>query len=325
MKKYLLTLPCIFLGWMQLYAQQDAQYSQYMFNSMVINPAYAGYRETLNVSLLHRDQWTGFTGAPKTQSFIADGAFTQSKNVGLGLAIVNDKFGLLGQSSAYLNYAYRLPVGADARLSFGLAAGVAQYRIDNGGAQVEDPDDQNFNGGNENYIGPDGKFGVHFSNEKLYAGISVTNLLARAVTYESLSGTVSKQGRHFFLTAGYLVDLNENLKLKPSFLIKEDLKGPASLDLNSFLLVKESIWIGGSFRTGVNLWKNNSLNNAAINQNSVVGAVEFLVAQKFRLGYAYDYSLGGLRGSADGSHEISLGMVLNANKKSTAVLTPRYF
>lgn len=325
MKRVLLALPCLLLVVAESFAQQDAQYSQYMFNSMVINPAYAGYRETLNISLLHRDQWTGFTGAPKTQSFIADGAFTANKNVGLGIAVVNDKFGLLGQSSAYLNYAYRLPVGNEARLSFGIAAGVAQYRIDNGAAVVENPDDLNFNGGNENNFGPDGKFGIHFSNEKLYAGISVTNLLARAVKYESLNGTVAKQGRHFFLTGGYLVNLNEDLKLKPSFLLKEDLKGPANLDVNTFLLVKEMIWVGGSYRTGVNLWKNNSLNSATINQNSIVGAVEFLVAQKFRLGYAYDYSLGGLKSSADGSHEISLGLVLNANKKGTAVLTPRYF
>lgn len=324
MRKYYLLLLALLPGSLAL-AQQDAQYSQYMFNSMVINPAYAGYREKFNISLLHRDQWTGFSGAPKTQSFIADGAFTQNKNVGLGIAVVNDKFGLLGQSSAYLNYAYRLPVGTDARLSFGLAAGVAQYRIDNGGARVEDPDDQNFSGGDESYIGPDGKFGIHFSNEKLYAGLSVTNLLARAVKYESLNGTVSRQGRHFFLTAGYLVDLNDDLKLKPSFLLKEDLKGPASLDINSFVLIRETVWIGGSYRTGVNLWKTNALNSAAINQNSVVGAVEFLVAEKFRLGYAYDRSVGGLRSSADGSHEISLGLVLNATKKSTAVLTPRYF
>jgi type IX secretion system PorP/SprF family membrane protein len=323
-KCFLLTLFILLLK-MPAFAQQDAQYSQYMFNSMVINPAYAGYRETLNVSLLHRDQWTGFTGAPRTQTFLADGAFTTNKNVGIGVSVVNDKSGLLGQSSAYLNYAYRLPVGIDSRLSFGLAAGVAQYRIDNGGAQIEDPDDQNFNGGNENYIGADGKFGVHFSNEKLYAGLSVTNLLARAVKYESLNGTVMKQGRHFFLTAGYLVDLNDDLKLKPSFLFKEDLKGPTSLDINSFLLIRESVWIGGSYRTGVNLWKKNILNSGSINQNSVVGAVEFLIADKFRIGYAYDQSLGGLKSAADGSHEISLGLVLNARKNSTTVLTPRYF
>ena len=324
MKKYYISVVAMLLAVRGL-AQQDAQYSQYMFNSMVINPAYAGYRETLNVSLLHRDQWTGFSGAPKTQSFIADGAFTKGRNVGLGLAVVNDKFGLLGQSSAYFNYAYRLPVGKEARLSFGFAAGVAQYRIDNGGARVEDPDDQNFTGGNESYIGPDGKFGIHFSNEKLYAGLSVTNLLARAVKYESLSGTVSRQGRHFFLTAGYLADLNKDLKLKPSFLLKEDLRGPASLDINSFLLIRETVWVGGSYRTGVNLWKKNTLNSAAIKQNSIVGAVEFLVSGKFRLGYAYDHSVGGLKASADGSHEISLGLVLDANRKGTAVLTPRYF
>ncbi|HEY1025074.1 MAG TPA: type IX secretion system membrane protein PorP/SprF [Sphingobacteriaceae bacterium] len=324
MKRYLITLSLILTCCFAGRAQQEAQYSQYMFNALVINPAYAGYRETLNVSLLHRDQWAGFQGAPKTQSLIADGAFTKNKNVGLGVAIVNDKAGLLGQRSVYLNYAYRLPVGENnARLSFGLAAGISQYSIDNSGAVIEDRDDPNFLGGNASNLGPDGKFGVHFSNERFYAGVSATNLLSRTVSYQD--GTIAKQGRHYFITAGYLLDLNEDLKLKPSFLVRDDVQGPSSVDVTSFLLIKEMVWVGATYRTGVNLWKKTYLNTATINQNSVVGAVEFFVAKKFRLGYAYDYSLSKMGNAASGSHEISLGVVLNANKKSAALLTPRYF
>lgn len=323
MNRYLLSLFVIF-SCLAARAQQDAQYSQYMFNTLVINPAYAGYRETYNVSLLHRDQWTGFDGAPKTQSLIADGVFTKNKKVGLGVAIVNDKSGLLGQRSFYVNYAYRLPVGDNnARLAFGLAAGVSQYSIDNGSAVVQDRDDPNFLGNNASSLGPDGKFGVHYSTDRFYAGVSATNLLSRAVSYQD--GTVAKQGRHYFITAGYLVDLNEDLKLKPSFLIRDDAQGPSSVDVTSFLLIKEMVWVGATYRAGVNLWKKTYLNTATLNQNSVVGAVEFFAAKKFRLGYAYDYSLSGMGDAANGSHEISLGVILNANKKSAALLTPRYF
>ncbi|HEY0668245.1 MAG TPA: type IX secretion system membrane protein PorP/SprF [Sphingobacteriaceae bacterium] len=305
------------------FAQQNAQYSQYMFNTLVINPAYAGYKEALNVSLLHRDQWTGFKGAPKTQSVVVDGAFFNNQNVGLGVAIVNDKAGLLGQTSAYVNYAYRLPVGNDARLSFGLAAGVVQYSLDNTRAEINDVNDPGFSGGNQSYMGPDGKFGVYFSNEKLYAGASVTNLMGEAVTYTSGSGTISKQARHYFLTAGYLVDLGETLKMKPSFLIRDDFKGPTGLDINTFFLINETVWLGASYRTGMNVWKANPNSTTTLKQNSVVGVVELNLARKFRVGYAYDYSLSGIGSYTNGSHEISLGMTIN--KKQHAMPTPRYF
>ncbi|HXH98961.1 MAG TPA: type IX secretion system membrane protein PorP/SprF [Sphingobacteriaceae bacterium] len=309
------------------FAQHDAQYSQYMFNSMVINPGYAGYKEGLNVSLLHRDQWTGFQGAPKTQSLVIDGAFSADKNVGLGLAIVNDKVGLLGQTSAYLNYAYRLRIGNDdnTRLSFGLAAGIVQYTLNNTEAVINDINDPGFAGGDQSYLGPDGKFGIYFNNEKMYAGASVTNLMGQTVTYTAGSGTIAKQGRHYFLTAGYLVNLNESLKMKPSFLIKEDLKGPTSIDINNFFLINQSIWLGASYRTGLNLMKSNQYSSSILKQNSLVGMLEMYMAKKIRVGYAYDYSLSGIGSYTNGSHEISLGMILKTNKKMSAMPTPRYF
>lgn len=326
MQRFLLSV-LFFLFVTGVKAQQDAQYSQYMFNSLVMNPAYAGYKEALNVSLLHRDQWVGFNGAPKTQSFVIDGAFFKNNNVGLGLAFVNDKAGLQGQTSAYLNYAYRLRMNDDdARLAFGLAAGIGQFTINNDRAVVDDQSDPNFNGDRQSYFAPDAKFGIHYSNEKLYAGASVTTLFSKAINQQDLTeNNISRQSRHYFLTAGYLIDLNESIKFKPSFLIREDTKGPTNLDVNSFFLVKESMWIGASYRTGVNLWKKTDMNTGTFKQNSLVGAVELFVAKKFRVGYAYDYALSELNNHTNGTHEISLGMVLNTNKRSTAMLTPRYF
>lgn len=308
-------------------AQQDAQYSQYMFNSLVINPAYAGYKEALNVSLLHRNQWTGFDGAPKTQSFVIDGAFFNNYKVGLGLAVVNDKAGLQGQTSAYLNYAYRLQLNDDdARLAFGLAAGVGQFIMNTDVAIIDDPGDPNFGNDKQSYFTPDAKFGVHFSNEKLYAGLSVTNLFSKTIHQQNVAeNNVTRLARHYFITAGYLVDVNESIKFKPSFLIREDTKGPTNLDVNSFFLFKETLWIGASYRTGVNLWKKSDMHTGTFKQNSLVSAVELFVAKKFRAGYAYDYALSELSNYTTGTHEISFGMILNTNKKSTAMLTPRYF
>lgn len=323
MKPYL-TLTFLLILIKPAFSQQDAQFSQYMFNTLVINPAYAGYRETKNISLLHRDQWTGFEGAPKTQSLIADAAFGVDKKIGLGFSLVNDKAGLQRQTSAHANYAYRIPVGEDARLALGISIGVGQFTLNSADALVQDETDENF-ANKQTYFVPDARAGVHYSNSKFYAGLSATNLISNSINYQQVGkNTIARQGRHYFLTAGYLFDLNPNFKLKPSFLIKEDTKGPTSVDLNSFVLVKESVWLGASYRTGVNLWKKTSWNSSTFNQNSVVGVVEAFVLKNLRVGYSYDYSLSDLGDYTNGTHEISLGIILNANKKS-ALLTPRYF
>ncbi|MGV3507965.1 MAG: PorP/SprF family type IX secretion system membrane protein, partial [Sphingobacteriaceae bacterium] len=157
------------------------------------------------------------------------------------------------------------------------------------------------------------------------AGLSATNLISNSINYQQVGkNTIARQGRNYFLTAGYLFDLNPNFKLKPSFLIKEDTKGPTSLDINSFVLVKESVWIGATYRAGVNLWKKTDWNNSTFSQNSLVGVVEAFVRKNVRVGYSYDYSLSDLGDYTNGTHEISLGFTLNTNKKS-ALLTPRYF
>ena len=304
-------------------SQQDAQYSQYMFNSLVINPAYAGYKETKNMSLLHRDQWTGFDGAPKTQTLIADGAFGADKKIGLGLSVVSDRAGLNRKNSVHGNYAYRIPMGDEARLAFGISLGMGQFSL-SPDALVEDEQDDNF-GGSQTYFVPDARVGVHYSDAKFYAGLSATNLISNSINYQQVGkGTVATPARHYFLTAGYLFDLNPSFKLKPSILLREDTKGPTSLDLNTFVLIKESLWIGASYRSGVNLWKKTALNSNSFNQNSLVGVVETFFLKNLRMGYSYDYSLSDLGNYSNGTHEISLGVVLNPNKKS-ALLTPRYF
>ncbi|HEX7366154.1 MAG TPA: type IX secretion system membrane protein PorP/SprF [Pelobium sp.] len=305
-------------------AQQDAQYSQYMFNTLVINPAYAGYKGSLNLSALHRSQWVGVDGAPKTQSLVLDGSFANDK-VGLALTVVNDKIGLQGQTNAYLNYAYKLKVSENGTLAFGLGVGLSQFTINNGKANFDDPSDPNFNGGRMSFIAPDAKTGIQFSTDKFYAGISATNLFSKVLDYSTRSkDLVIKRSQHLFLTAGYLVDINDFLKFKPSFLIKEDLEGPTNLDINNFFLLGEKVWLGASYRTSVKLWKKNNTIGSVKASDAVVGLLEIYAGKGFRIGYAYDQSVSSLQGFDNGSHEISVGYTFGA-KKEYRILSPRYF
>ncbi len=326
MKRFYIFTALFFIARLSAHAQQDAQFSQYMFNSLIINPAYAGYKEELNLSLLHRNQWVGLPGAPKSQTLIVDGAFFNNQNVGLGLSIVNDKIGLQSQTAAYGNYAYRVPVGENSRLAFGLALGVSQYSLNASQANIDDPNDPNFNAGNQSYIAPDGKFGIHYSTASFYAGASVTNLISSSLNYQQTGkDVIARQGKHYFITAGYLATLNESIKFKPSVMFREDTKGPTNLDLNAFFLFKDAVWLGASYRSGLDVWEKRDWESGAFKQNAVVGMVEMFLAKKYRLGYAYDYSLSDLASYTNGTHEISLGLVINNNRKVTAMPTPRYF
>lgn len=305
-------------------AQQDAQYSQYMFNTLVINPAYAGYKSELNLSALHRSQWVGVNGAPKTQSLVVDGSFANDK-VGLALTVVNDRIGLQGQSNAYFNYAYKIKTSDEGTLAFGLGLGLAQFTLNTNDANFDDPSDPHFNGDRMSFIAPDARAGVHFSTDKFYVGLSATNLFSKALDYSTASkNLVIKQGQHLFLTAGYLIEVNDFLKFKPSFLLKEDTKGPTNLDINNFFLLGEKVWIGASYRTAVNIWKKNNTVGSVKASDAVIGLLEVYAGKGFRLGYAYDHSVSSLQGFDHGSHEISLGYAFG-RKKDYKILSPRYF
>ena len=306
--------------------QNEVTYSQYMFNNLLVNPAYAGYKEDINVNLLSRNQWIGIKGAPVTQSLIADGAFFRNKNVGLGLSILNDRIGIQGQTSMMANYAYRLPVGEEGRLSFGVGVGAVQFSLNSDKAIVGDPTDIAFSG-TQNYLSPDAKLGIHYSDDKFYAGLSANNLLTTALNKNNQSARfVILPPVHIFLTVGAMLNVNEEVKLKPSIMLRDDPNSMGNLDLNASFLFKDVLWIGGSYRMGVDMWKKTNNLNGTFQQNSLVGLVEVFVAKQFRIGYAYDYSLSDLNSYSSGSHELSLGFIIgNKNYRSNALTTPRYF
>jgi len=303
-------------------AQQDAQFSQYMFNGIYINPAYAGYKEQLNIHTFYRSQWTGITGGPKTMSLALD-AIANDGNVGLALQISKDQLGAQSNLAGYANYAYRIRMNEDgsARLAFGLGVGAVQLGID--GAKLNpneaEPDQPT---GNQSTIVPDARVGAYYADNRFYAGFSADNLISQ-YTNISRYAFIPQPKPHYYLTAGALVPLSEDFMLKPSFLLKDDRAGPTNLDLNAFLLLGERIWVGGSYRMGVKLYDKSYLQRDLSTQNSVVAAMEIFASSNFRIGYAYDFSVGPLQGYSGGTHEISVGYYFKLKK--TRMLTPRYF
>lgn len=321
MRRFLFIL-ILLLSTVMVYAQQDAQQSQYMFNGIYINPAYAGYKENLNLHAYYRSQWTDVPGSPVSMSLAVD-AIANDGNVGLAFQIANDKLGAQHHLSAYGNYAYRLRMNEDgsARLALGLGFGFVQTGINTNLLNPNDPE-PDLSGANQNAIAPDARLGVFYSDNKFYAGISADNLISQFVDVKKSGAYIAQPKPHYYLTAGMLFGLSEDIMLKPSVLLKDDVAGPTSLDLNAFLLLGEKVWIGGSYRTGVKLYDKSHLQNNLTPANTVVAAVEVFPTQNLRIGYGYDFNNSPLTGSG-GSHEISIGFYFKTGR--SRMLTPRYF
>ncbi|MBB6240310.1 type IX secretion system PorP/SprF family membrane protein [Pedobacter sp. AK013] len=306
----------------QASAQQDAQYSQYMFNGIYINPAYAGYKEVLNVHSFYRSQWTGITGAPRSMSLAVD-AIANSGNVGLALQVASDKLGAQTNLSIYGNYSYRIRMNDDgsSRLALGLGVGMVQLGIDGSLLNPNNPE-PNQPVGMQSTIVPDARAGIYFANDKFYAGFSADNLIATYINIDRYA-FIPQPKPHYYLTAGALLPLSEDFQVKPSFLLKDDRGGPTSLDLNAFLMIKDFIWVGGSYRTGVKLYNKSYLQRDLTPRNSAVAAIQIFPSEKLRIGYGYDFSIGPLQGYSSGTHEISIAY--SFIRQNIRLATPRVF
>lgn len=307
-------------------AQQNAQYSQYMFNGIYINPAYAGYREVLNLHGYYRTQWTGVEGAPRSFSIAVD-AIANNGNVGLALQMASDKLGAQSSQSVYASYAYRIRMNEDgtARLAFGISGGLVQLGINGALLTTQDPE-LDMPGGNQSTIVPDARAGIYYADERFYAGFSVDNLISPHIN-KSRYIYIPQPKPHFYLTAGMLLPVSENIQFKPSFLLKDDRGGPTSLDLNAFLLFSEKIWVGGSYRTGLQLYDKDYLQKSLMSRNAAVAAIEIFPLPDLRVGYAYDFSIGPFETYSHGSHEISVGLTFSSrdSKANRQVSCPKVF
>lgn len=288
-------------------AQQDQMISQYMFNGLFLNPAYAGSHKYYTSSLLHRSQWVDFPGAPKTYLLAVDGLLpTKSENMGVGLIVGYDKIGATEQTDIYANYAYQLKLGSG-KLAFGLKAGASNY-IFNNKVLVWDAGDVNFATRRSAWL-PKFGFGSYYFAEKWYAGISIPTLLAYDSNHNFSVDVNSSSflNRHYYLNGGYVFTLNDKFKLKPSTLIKYVPSAPLQADINLNLLYNDQFWIGASYRS----------------MSAVVFMVEYQTNTRFRVGYAYDLTTTKIRNYSAGTHEIMIGY--DFGKDLVKIKTPRYF
>ncbi len=306
----ILTLLVLLLGAQQAFSQQEILQSQYMFNGLFINPAYAGSHSFAEATALHRSQWVGFDGAPRTQTFGIEGPL-KDKFMGLGLTVINDRIGDTRQTEVFANWAYHLLLDDQGRtrVSFGIRAGFADYTANLAETTVFDSGDPIFTQNIGNQFVPKFGAGVYFYSKMWYAGISVPTLYAADNNVRFNINDVSDRyfRPHTYLTAGYVYVASESIKIKPSFLLRYLNNAPLQADLNCNFLFKDTFWLGVSYRTG----------------DAIVGLFELNVLEDFRIGYAYDFTTTQINQYSSGSHEVMLSYKFGKDPVKTK--SPRYF
>ncbi len=293
MKKISLLL-CL-LGMQAVQAQHNAMYSQYMFNGLLLNPAVAGSSDVLNITLLHRNQWSGFEGAPRTSSISAHSPL-KNKKLNFGFSLLNDRFGITNRTKFDIAYAYRIMLGKGS-LSFGVQGGVNIVRSNWSQVQTTTPGDQVFITQDEVSSSPRAGAGLYYRSEKFYAGASTPTIFSTAAG--------GLQYKPTMVTAGYVFSLPNEMKLKHSMLLKYIKNEPMELDLNTNIYYK-SAGLGFSYRTN----------------DAMVFLLEFGINEQFRAGYAFDMTISKLATYNKGSHEVMLRYEF---RYGVTAKDPRYF
>jgi len=286
------------------FAQQDAQYTQYMYNTININPAYAGSRGVMSVFGLHRTQWVGLDGAPTTNTFSLNTPINNS-NLGVGFSLVNDRIGPTSDNTISADISYTIPMNEVYKLSFGIKASGNIFNLDTDKldpAQANDPNLQNFN----NEFSPNFGAGVYLHSDKLYLGLSVPNFLQDS-KYNDNEVAVFQERMNFYFIGGYVFDVSQSIKFKPAVLTKMVTGAPLQVDVSANFLFFDKFMLGGAYR-----W------DAAV--SALAG---FQVTDGLFIGYSYDMETTNLRRYNSGSHEVFLRFEL-FNKVSKMV-SPRFF
>jgi type IX secretion system PorP/SprF family membrane protein len=298
------------LGTFSSNAQQDPQYTQYMYNTEVVNPAYAGSRDALAFGVLLRTQWVSLEGAPRTGTFTASTPLGALSNMGLGLAIVHDRLGPATETNINADYSYSISTSEVSELSFGLKAGFDILDVDYTKLNIADAND--FQNNVDNKIQPQIGAGVYFNTDKFYAGLSVPNFLTtqhfdKSSLNNADANSIASERLHYFLIAGYVFDISDNLKFKPATLIKAVSGSPLQWDASANFLINEKFTVGAAYR-----W------SAAV--SAMLG---FQATEQVFIGFGYDYQSTDIEDFSDGSYELMLRFELFKNPER--VLTPRFF
>ena len=304
---------------MSVQEQQLPQFSQYIFNGLHINPAYAGYKGDGYIQTTYRSQWINFPGAPKTLSFTADVSANEGR-MGLGVTYIKDRIGLTESNLGMLTYSYRIATGDRSMLSLGVSAGISEYAFDPTGMVTVNPDPL-LPSSRVAATSPNLNTGLFFHSDNFYAGLSGYNLIGRrSLLRQDIA--VAFHDFHYYLTVGGMVRLADDVQLKPSVLIKQVKGSPTSYDLNAMFLFREKVWLGGSFRSNVRVFED-QLQEDLSKRNAVAFVMEYFVLPSMRIGYAYDYNLNALNSYRTESHELSVGVYLNRQRK--IIYNPRWF
>ncbi|HBX50049.1 MAG TPA: hypothetical protein DEH02_03165 [Bacteroidales bacterium] len=289
-----------------VFSQQDPMYTHYMFNTLAVNPAYAGSRGMLNVSGLFRTQWVGLNGAPTTQTAYVHSPFLEKK-MGLGLTVVNDKIGPINQTMFFGDYSYTIQTTEKTKLAFGLKAGFNMLKVGLSDVNTNNATtaDQAFQQDIKNKIAPNFGFGMYYYSDLWYVGVSTPKLIENKYANNAESDAAEK--RHFFVIGGYVFNLNESVKFKPAVLGKFTDGAPVSIDLTTNFLFHEKFWLGAAYRFG----------------DSFSFLIELQVTDQLRVGYSYDYNTSQLKKVNSGSHEIMLSYDFQFSRGK--IISPRYF
>ncbi|WP_179346666.1 PorP/SprF family type IX secretion system membrane protein [Winogradskyella ursingii] len=292
------------------FSQQLPQFTQYMFNTISINPAYAGSRETFSAVGLHRSQWIGLDGGPETQT-LSIHAPLRNQKIGLGLSFINDELGYENFSYLYGDFSYTIQTGEKSKLAFGIKAGFTHYSLDqellNDPSVVNDP----FFNDVSNRWSPNVGAGLYWHTNRWYVGLSAPRILNTDYN-KGGSGNVdyvALERISYYFTGGYVFDLSQSVKLKPSVLLKATNGAPLSFDISANFLFNEVFWIGGGYR---------------IDQSAAaIGAItDFQISKQLRIGYGYEYPISDIRPYTSGTHEVLLMFEIFKNKR---IKSPRYF
>ena len=286
------------------FAQQDAQFTQYMYNTININPAYAGSRGVMSVFGLHRTQWVGFDGAPTTNAFSLNTPINNS-NIGIGLSVVSDKIGPIKDNTLSADVSYTIPTSETYKLSFGIKASANMFNLDTSllnPANANDPNLQNFN----NEISPNFGAGIYLHSDKLYLGVSVPNFLQDS-KYNDNAVAVFQERMNFYFIGGYVFDVSQSVKFKPAILTKAVTGSPLQVDTSANFLFFDKLMLGGAYR-----W------SAAF--SAMAG---FQITDGLFIGYSYDMETTELKNYNSGSHEVFLRFELFS--KVSKMVSPRFF
>ena len=292
------------------FGQQDAQYTQYMYNTISVNPGYAGSRDVLSLTGLYRTQWVGLEGAPKTMTFSGHTPL-KNKKLGLGVSIVRDQIWVQDETYLDIDLSYTINTSDNGQLAFGIKGGAHLLNIDFRRTNPENSTDDDFDLSNnvDNKFSPNVGFGIYYYTDRFYLGYSAPTLL-RTNYYDNDVSSVSylaKDRVNHYLIAGYVFDLSADLKLKPAVLLKAVQGAPLQADLSGNLLLNDKLTLGLAYR-----W------DAALS-----GLIGFQLSEGLMIGYAYDWETTELNNYNSGSHEIIFRYELRSSKGG--IISPRFF